>query len=114
MSNKYEPLGVFVFPFHGGIDGRVGFKGKEIISGVTNVSWAGGLMRVTTRSGDKRVVFGDDDSVTVEDVVPDPDRAVSRDEVSVAALQVQDYFGATEPAEASDVNRDVAGYLAHR
>ena len=96
MSSKYqfEYVTYLVCPDHG--TGSVRFRGKELIAGVTNVSWAGSELRAATTKGPKRVVFGEDGTVAVEDVVPDSAKPMSRDELSAVAQQVHHYFEATE------------------
>jgi hypothetical protein len=92
MSSRYqfEYVTFLVCPDHG--TGCVRFRGDELVRDVTNVSWAGGELQVTTTSGAKRVQFRDDGTVGVEDVEFDPGRAVSRDGFTAVAHQVDAFF----------------------
>jgi hypothetical protein len=110
MANRYESVAVFMYPFDAGSAGCVRFGGKELITGVTGVSWVGGELRAATKDGDKRVRF-DKGTVHVEDVASDAGRQVSTDELSVAVRQVQAYFGA-QPDETPELSRDEETYLA--
>jgi hypothetical protein len=102
MSNKfkYEYVTFLVCPDEG--TGCVRFRGDELVRGVTNVSWAGGELRVTTTGGAKRVQFRDDGTFEVGDVLSDPGRGVSRDELSAVAQQVDDFLAASGPFISSE------------
>ena len=98
MSDKYrfEYVCYIVCPDEG--TGSVRFRNEVLVADATSVSWSGGELRATTPKSDKRVRFGNDGKVEVEDVVSDPGRAMSRGELSAVAHQVDDFFGGNHGA----------------